>query len=162
MPPRRASPAKSRSSSTSQSARKSASPSSSPRASARPSGVVAAPSKSPSLPPPDPAAVQRLIDEAIARAQRNRAAAAAAAGNGEASAAATSMTRTSQGQPSHPGVVRSALNFLFGSRNCTYSASTTAKVTDLTGAFLVTCITVYFTVAGYLFYRELAIGGAPS
>lgn len=38
-----------------------------------------------------------------------------------------------------------------------YSKSTTDRLTDLAGTFLVMCISVYFTVAGYLFYRELAL-----
>ncbi|KPI86650.1 hypothetical protein ABL78_4265 [Leptomonas seymouri] len=137
MPPRRKSSPKSKSRSTSQS----------PRSSARLSGQVE--SKSPSLPPPDPAAVQRLIDEAIARAQRNR------ASNGSAAASATAQAPVN-GQVARSCRLRAALSFLIGSRSCVYSPSTTAVLTDVIGAFLVTCITVYFTVAGYLFYRELA------
>ncbi|KPA79779.1 hypothetical protein ABB37_05524 [Leptomonas pyrrhocoris] len=141
MPPRRQSSPKSRSRSKSSSPRKSSS--------ARPSAQTV--SKSPSLPPPDPAAVQRLIDEAIARAQRNRAA-------NRGAAAPDTASVSSNEQLARPGCLSAARSFLFGSRNCMYSPSTTAALTDVIGAFLVTCITVYFTVSGYLFYRELATG----
>jgi hypothetical protein len=99
--------------------------------------------------------VQRLIDEAIARAQRNR-----AANNTDAmsTAAAPPAAAAANAKVARTGGVRAAISLLFGSRNCTYSPRTTAVLTDVVGAFLVTCITVYFTVAGYLFYRELATG----
>ncbi|KAL7701594.1 hypothetical protein N2W54_004684 [Lotmaria passim] len=44
-----------------------------------------------------------------------------------------------------------------GDASVLYSKSTTDRLTDLAGTFLVLCISVYFTVGGYLFYRELAL-----
>ncbi|AIN99111.1 hypothetical protein LPMP_252480 [Leishmania panamensis] len=38
-----------------------------------------------------------------------------------------------------------------------YSKDTTNRLTDFAGAFLILCISVYFTTSGYLFYRELAL-----
>ncbi|KAG5503391.1 hypothetical protein GH5_04464 [Leishmania sp. Ghana 2012 LV757] len=38
-----------------------------------------------------------------------------------------------------------------------YSKGTTDRLTDFAGAFLMLCVSVYFTVGGYLFYRELAL-----
>ncbi|CAG9575263.1 hypothetical_protein [Leishmania major strain Friedlin] len=127
MPPRRKIASRSKSRSASQSSRKS---------SPRPSGR--APAKSPSLPPPDPAAVQRLIDEAIARARERRA-------SNDAAAPPTSVSASSH----HP------VSACFSKR--LFSASASEKMTDMIGAFLVTCITVYFTWAGYAFYREMTV-----
>ncbi|KAG5477116.1 hypothetical protein LSCM1_05458 [Leishmania martiniquensis] len=44
-----------------------------------------------------------------------------------------------------------------GNAPVVYSKDTTDRLTDLAGAFLVLCISVYFTVGGYLLYRELAL-----
>ncbi|KPI86649.1 hypothetical protein ABL78_4264 [Leptomonas seymouri] len=38
-----------------------------------------------------------------------------------------------------------------------YSKDATDRLTDLAGTFLVMCISVYFTVGGYLLYRDLAL-----
>jgi hypothetical protein len=38
-----------------------------------------------------------------------------------------------------------------------YTKGTTDRLTDLAGTFLVMCISIYFTVGGYLLYRELAL-----
>ncbi|CBZ27815.1 hypothetical protein LMXM_25_2375 [Leishmania mexicana MHOM/GT/2001/U1103] len=38
-----------------------------------------------------------------------------------------------------------------------YSKDTTDRLTDLAGALLIMCISVYFTVGGYLFYREIVL-----
>lgn len=106
------------------------------------------------LPQPDPAAVQRLIDDAIARAQKNRAA------NGTATAGDYERTTAVGGghsQQRQPNVVSRAIHFVFGARSCVFDHSTTAKLTDLTGTFLVTCICIYFVSMGYLSYREFAI-----
>lgn len=89
------------------------------------------------LPTPDPKAVQRLIDEAMARAQAKRGIA----------------------RPSSPRRAWCSMSRLFSARECLYSSWTTSFLTDVMGLFLVTCITVYFTVAGYLFYREVALSG---
>lgn len=89
--------------------------------------------------------MQRIIDEAMARVQRKRA----------ASNAATAASTNGDGAVARPGVVRSVVNFFFGSRNRTDSPRKTTVLTDLIGAFLVTCVAVYFTVMGYWFFREL-------
>lgn len=47
----------------------------------------------------------------------------------------------------------------FGDAEVVYSKKTTDFLTDLAGTFLVFCFAVYFTVAGYLFYREYALNG---
>ncbi|KAG5477115.1 hypothetical protein LSCM1_05457 [Leishmania martiniquensis] len=124
MPPRRKSASGSKSRSASKSSRKS---------SPRPSGRE--PAKSPSLPPPDPAAVQRLVDEAIARARERRA-------SNDVTAQRTSISASS-----HQPVLERCVTHLF-------SAGVSEKMTDIAKAFLVTCITVYFTWVGYAFYRE--------
>ncbi|KPA79783.1 hypothetical protein ABB37_05525 [Leptomonas pyrrhocoris] len=56
-------------------------------------------------------------------------------------------------KPLKPGF----LTKCFGDAAVLFSKTTTDRLTDLAGTFLVMCITVYFTVAGYLFYRELAL-----
>lgn len=41
-----------------------------------------------------------------------------------------------------------------GNAEVVYSKATTDRLTDMAGTFLVFCFAIYFTVAGYLFYRE--------
>ncbi|KAG5502978.1 hypothetical protein JKF63_04751 [Porcisia hertigi] len=126
MPPRRKSSSRPMSRSPSQN---------SPSASRRPSGLVT--KKSPSLPAPDPAAVQRLIDEALAHARERRASQDTTAPIMKAGASAHQPVPTRRARPFFP-------------------ASASEKIRDMLGAFLVTCITVYFTWAGYAFYHELS------
>lgn len=99
-----------------------------------------------SAPRPDPAAVQRLIDEAMSRAAARRALSPA----GRAAAAHSPKV-------SNKGVIARVSDRLFPDTARVYSPATTARLTDLIGVFLVTCLTIYFTIAGYLFYREVAL-----
>ncbi|ESL08415.1 hypothetical protein TRSC58_03882 [Trypanosoma rangeli SC58] len=48
----------------------------------------------------------------------------------------------------------------FGNAEVLYSRSTTDRLTDFSGTFLVACFAVYFTVGGYLLYREAALSTA--
>ncbi|PBJ73886.1 hypothetical protein BCY84_13616 [Trypanosoma cruzi cruzi] len=45
----------------------------------------------------------------------------------------------------------------FGNAEVLYSRKTTDRLTDFAGTFLVTFFAIYFTVAGYLLYREAAL-----
>lgn len=53
--------------------------------------------------------------------------------------------------------ITSSLQGFFRDRSVIYSKSTTEKLTDFAGAFLIFCFALYFTIAGYLFYRELSL-----
>lgn len=44
-----------------------------------------------------------------------------------------------------------------GNAEVVYSKATTDMLTDLAGTFMVLCFAVYFTVGGYLFYRETVL-----
>lgn len=46
---------------------------------------------------------------------------------------------------------------LFGDADVVYSRETTSRLTDFAGTFLVGFFAVYFTIAGYLLYREAAL-----
>jgi hypothetical protein len=51
----------------------------------------------------------------------------------------------------------SLLNFygFFGAHNRCYSKDTTRRLTDLAGFFVVATLTLYFTLSGIAFYKEL-------
>ncbi|KAG5502979.1 hypothetical protein JKF63_04752 [Porcisia hertigi] len=46
---------------------------------------------------------------------------------------------------------------LVGDAAVTYSTAISNVLTDFAGIFLVLCGSVYFTIGGYLFYRELVL-----
>lgn len=89
-----------------------------------------------------------MIDEAMARAQAMRA--------GQSTAATASSAATPAGGSAY-GYRSRLWDYFVAGRDHVYGYTTTNTLTDLIGAFLVACVTVYFTVAGYLLYREIAL-----
>lgn len=55
---------------------------------------------------------------------------------------------------SSEGTAPSFLTKCFGNTEVVYSRETTAFLTDMAGTFMVTCVIVYCTISGYLFYRD--------
>lgn len=94
------------------------------------------------LPPPDPAAVQRLVDHAIQRAHSSR-------GN--------TPRRVRRVQPQDESLMALIWNHFFGNTDVVYNPKTASKVTEAVGMFLVVIFAFYFTAAGYLWYRETAL-----
>lgn len=93
------------------------------------------------LPPPDADAVQRLVDSALLRAHETRG-------------------TTPRHRPA-PGPEKkcrfSCITKYFGRNAVMYTPKTTSFLTDLVGVFLVVLFAIYFTTAGYLYYRESAL-----
>ncbi|RNC42544.1 hypothetical protein TcCL_NonESM07823 [Trypanosoma cruzi] len=88
-----------------------------------------------SLPPPDMAAVRELVEKAKLRAR-------ATLGEGKNKEGEKKFVDPS------PCALKHCMNSLMRRLGCT-----STRLMDFVQAFVVTFITVYFTVAGYLLYR---------
>ncbi|GET89348.1 hypothetical protein LtaPh_2525200 [Leishmania tarentolae] len=53
--------------------------------------------------------------------------------------------------------VNSWIEKCVGNAAVVYSRDTSDRLTDLAGTLLIMCISVYFTVGGYLFYRDFVL-----
>ncbi|ORC79833.1 uncharacterized protein TM35_001991020 [Trypanosoma theileri] len=96
--------------------------------------------KVPTLPPPDMAEVQKLIDNAVARA---RAAAALKERKSPKRADRVSLNSPRDNSP-----------LVFN-----HQSSTSTRAKDFICAFVVTLVAIYFALSGYFLYQE--VGGFP-
>lgn len=99
--------------------------------------------KSAHLRPPDQAAVQKVVESAMARAQSSR----GITPRGE---------RTRVGGEKK-GAAHRLWDHLFGNTRVVYNPEVTSKLTDAAGMFLVVLFCFYCTGFAYLLYRENAL-----
>ncbi|KAH9599471.1 hypothetical protein LSM04_002848 [Trypanosoma melophagium] len=103
------------------------------------SGSTRTPDKLQTLPPPDMAEVQRLIDNALARARET------AALKEKKSPKMAERVRLNTPR----GTTRDNLPLVFN-----HQSSTSTRAKDFMYAFLITLVAIYFALSGYLLYRK--------